>query len=91
MKNSIIEELLDGQLELLWEKADDSPEAREAYEEANKYANEIEALLKDEHVELWDDYTLAEGGVSRAEKIHAFRVGARFGLLFALELLEYEE
>lgn len=90
MKISIIEELLSGKLQTCWESTDTSPEANEVYAEYRKYGDKIDALLSPEHSKLWDDYFLAEGGVFHVERNHAFRIGARFGLFLALELLEEE-
>ena len=90
MKISIIEELLNGELQTRWEFRDKSPEANEVYAEYRKYNEKIYALLSPEHSKLWDDYFLAEGGVFHVERNRAFRMGARFGLFLALELLEEE-
>lgn len=90
MKISIIEELLNGELQTRWEFRDKSPEANEVYAEYHKYGDEIDALLSPEHSKLWDNYILAEGGVFHVERNRAFRMGARFGLFLALELLEEE-
>lgn len=90
MKISIIEELLNGELQTRWEFRDKSPEANEVYAEYHKYGDKIAALLSPEHSKLWDDYFLSEGGVCYVERHRAFRMGARFGLFLALELLEEE-
>ena len=90
MKISIIEELLNGELQTRWEATDKSPEANEVYAEYRKYNEKIYALLSPEHSKLWDDCFLAEGGVFHVERNRAFRIGARFGLFLALELLEEE-
>ena len=90
MKISIIEELLNGELQTRWEFRDKSPEANEVYAEYRKYGDKIDALVSPEHSKLWDDYFLAEGGVFHVERNRAFRMGARFGLFLALELLEEE-
>lgn len=90
MKISIIEELLNGELQTRWEFRDKSPEANEVYAEYRKYGDKIDALLSPEHSKLWDDYFLAEGGVFHVERNRAFRMGARFGLFLTLELLEEE-
>ena len=90
MKISIIEELLNGEQQTRWEFRDKSPEANEVYAEYRKYGDKIDALLSPEHSKLWDDYFLAEGGVFHVERNRAFRMGARFGLFLALELLEEE-
>lgn len=90
MKISIIEELLNGELQTRWEATDKSPEANEVYAEYHKYGDKIAALLSPEHSKLWDDYFLSEGGVCYVERHRAFRMGARFGLFLMLELLEEE-
>lgn len=90
MKISIIEELLHGELQTRWEFRDKSPESNEVRAEYKKYGDEIETLLLPDHAELWDNYILAEGGVCYVERKSAFRIGARFGLFLALELLEEE-
>ena len=90
MKISIIEELLNGEVQTRWDFRDKSPEANEVYAEYRKYGDKIDALLSPEHSKLWDDYFLAEGGVFHVERNRAFRMGARFGLFLALELLEEE-
>ena len=90
MKISIIEELLNGELQTRWEFRDKSPEANEVYAEYHKYGDEIDALLSPEHSKLWDDYFLAEGGVCYVERKCACLNGARFRLFLALELLEEE-
>ena len=62
MKISIIEELLNGELQTRWEATDKSPEANEVYAEYRKYGDKIDALLSPEHSKLWDDDGGAEGG-----------------------------
>lgn len=84
MKISIIEELLNGELQTRWEFRDKSPEANEVYAEYHKYGDEIDALLSPEHSKLWDDYfwpraAFASGKKERLSHWRAVRAVSRAG------------
>ncbi|MFQ9737239.1 MAG: hypothetical protein ACLR06_05640 [Christensenellaceae bacterium] len=89
MKISIIEELLNGELQTRWEATDKSPKPTKFTPNIANTAIKS-TLCFPRAQQTVGRLLLAEGGVCYVERKSAFRIGARFGLFLALELLEEE-
>lgn len=88
MKISVIEEMLYGEIHSQWEERAKFPESQEVYGELGVLSKKLSDALNEEQKMLLNEYTSAIWGVSSAENKKSFSLGARFGLFFALELLE---
>lgn len=88
MKISVIEEMLYGKIHSQWEERAKFPESHEAYGELSVISEKLSRALNEEQKGLLNEYTSAVWGVSSTENKKSFSLGARFGLFFALELLE---